>query len=268
LLSNIKLKLNKIENLLLNTKESVSSEKYKKFDIIWNILFTKYFDVDKLNFDEMREEALKWFVEAIWDPYTVYLTKQENSNFQEELKGSQDFEWIGAVVTKKKDWVMIEEVLKWYPAGESTKDMSLSEAVSKIRWPAWTEVELTIYRESENKVFKVKIKREKISVPSVRYKVFQLTGWVKVWYIEIAIIWQDTENAFKKAIKQLKAQNVKWIILDLRWNWGGYLPIAVEVASHFVPKWKIIVTTKYRVYPEEVYKSYYLQHLEKILEQN
>ncbi len=272
LVSNIKFKLNKIENLFLNTKESLSSDKYKKFDTIWNILFTKYFDVDKLNFDNMREEALKGFVEAIWDPYTVYLTKQENSNFQEELKWSQDFEWIGAVVTKKKDWVMIEEVLKWYPAykswlkpldliieinWETTKDMSLSEAVSKIRWPAGTEVELTIYRESENKVFKVKVKREKISVPSVRQKIFELTWWVKIGYIEIAIIWQDTEESFKKAVKNLKSQNVKWIILDLRWNWGWYLPIAVEVASHFVPKGKIIVSTKYRVYPEEVYKSYW-----------
>ncbi len=271
IVDNIKIRLNNIEKIIKNSFEATTSDKYKKFDTIWNILFAKYYDVEKLNFDKMREEALKGFVDAIWDPYTVYLTKQENSNFHEELKGSQDFEWIGAVVTKKKEWVMIEEVLKWYPAykawlkpldiiieinGEPTKDMSLSEAVSKIRWPAWTEVELTIYRPSENKVFKVKIKREKISVPSVLSKVYTLTGWVKVGYIEIAIIGQDTEKAFKQAIKELKAENVKWVILDLRWNWWWYLPIAVEVASHFVPKDKVIVTTKYRIYPQEVYKSY------------
>jgi carboxyl-terminal processing protease len=95
------------------------------------------------------------------------------------------------VVTKVEEGVMIEQVLKGYPAykaglrpldiiikinGEPTKDMSLAEAVSKIRGPAGTEVTLTIYRPSENKVFDVTIKREKIVVPSVTYEVYTLTG--------------------------------------------------------------------------------------------
>jgi carboxyl-terminal processing protease len=54
----------------------------------------------------------------------------------------------------------------------------------------------------------------------------------------------------------LKKQGVKGLILDLRGNGGGFLDKAVEIASHFIPAGKVIVKTKYRVYPEEVYKSY------------
>lgn len=245
--------------------------KWSKLDEVRNILYSQFYQPDMLKFDKMKEEAIKWFVSAIWDPFTVYLTKQENSNFQEELKWTQDFEWIGAVVTKVEEWVMIEQVLKWYPAYKAglkpldiiikinwqpTKDMSLSEAVSKIRGPAWTVVNLTIYRQSENKVFDVKIKREKIEVPSVTYEVKELTWWIKVGYINISIIWEDTEKSLEKALSDLKKQKVKGFILDLRWNWWWYLQIAVEMASHFIPKWKIIVTTKYRVYHDEIYRSF------------
>ncbi len=248
------------------------SDRWSKLDQVWQILDDQFYSPKMLNFDKMKEESIKWFVSAVWDPFTVYLTKQENSNFQQELKWTQDFEWIWAVVTKVEEWVMIEQVLKWYPAykvwlrpldiivkidWQPTKDMSLAEAVSKIRWPAWTYVTLTIYRSSENKIFEVKIKREKIEVPSVTYEVKELTGWVKVWYINISIIWEDTEKNLKQAITDLKKQGIKGFILDLRGNWGWFLQVAVEMVSHFIPKWKVVVRTHYRIYPDEVYKSYW-----------
>ena len=246
--------------------------RWEKLDLVWTILKNQFVDPSMLHFDKMKEEAIKWFVWAIWDPFTVYLTKQENANFQKELKWTQDFEWIGAVVTKVEEWVMIEQVFKWYPAYKSglrpldiiikinwepTKDMSLAEAVSKIRWPAWTKVKLTIYRPSENKVFTIEVTREKVEIPSVTYEVKVLTWWVKIWYINISIIWQDTAQALKNALDDLKKQWVKGFILDLRWNGGWYLDVAVDIASHFIPSWKVIVQTKYRVFPDQVYKSYW-----------
>jgi len=263
--------IDKIKKEILTLPLQVAS-KWDKLDRVWMILQNQFYDPKMLDFDKMKEDAIKWFVSAIWDPFTVYLTKQENSNFQKELKWTQDFEGIWAVVTKVEEWVMIEQVLKGYPAykawlkpldiiikinWEPTKDMSLAEAVSKIRWPAGTTVTLTIYRPSENKVFDVKIKREKIVVPSVTYEVYTLTGWIKVWYINISIIWEDTEDALERALNVLKKQEVKGLILDLRGNGGWFLDKAVEIASHFIPRWKVIVRTKYRVYPEEDYKSYW-----------
>lgn len=264
-------------NLLSSLKESLkslplwsSNQKYEKFDKISSILEKQYYKQEKLDFDKMLENSIKSYVEAIWDPYTMYFTTQENKEFQEDLKWEKDFEWVWAVVAKKENWVMVEEVIKWLPAfnawikpldiileinWEKTKDMSLNEAVSKIRWPVWSEVELTIYRKWENNVLKIKIKREKIVLPSVMWKIINLSWWINLWYINISIIWEDTERAFRNVINDFKWQSIKWIILDLRWNWWWFLPIAVEICSHFIPEKEIIVTSKYRIYPAEEYKS-------------
>lgn len=247
-----------------------SSEQYKKFDTVWNVLTNQYIDKDKLDFQKWVDNALKWFVDSIWDPYSMYFTTTENKSFQDDLKWEKDFEWIWAVVWKKQDWIMIEEVIKWFPAynawlkpldiifeiwWEKTKNMTLSEAVSKIRWPSWSEIELVIIRQWEKELLRIKVKRDKILVPSVSAKVLELTWWNNVWYINISIIWEDTEVAFKNSIKELKDKDVKWLIVDLRWNGWGYLPIATELLSHFVPKDQVVVSSKYRIYPDEVYKS-------------
>lgn len=243
---------------------------------IWQLLNENYFDEEKVVWDKMYESALKWFVDAIGDPYTVYFTPQENESFHEALKGTKDFEWIGAVVSKKKDGVLIEEVIKNAPAykaglkpldlileinWESTADMDLGEAVKKIRGPKGTEVELTIFRESENRVFKVKVVRDKIVVPSVLARVEDLS-WTKVWYIDISIIGEDTFDKFKEAVLDLKLKGVKWIILDLRWNGGGFLETAVEIISFFVPKWEKVLTTKYRTFPNQTFYSKGYKYLE------
>ena len=60
----------------------------------------------------MEENAIKGYVEAIGDPHTEYLTKKENTVFSEGMEGSQHFDGIGAVVSKKKDGIMITDVLK------------------------------------------------------------------------------------------------------------------------------------------------------------
>jgi carboxyl-terminal processing protease len=60
----------------------------------------------------MQENALKGFVEALGDPHSEYLTREENEVFDESMEGTQHFEGIGAVVSKKQDGIMISEVLK------------------------------------------------------------------------------------------------------------------------------------------------------------
>lgn len=252
---------------------------YEKFSIIWDALVSQYYDADKLNFDKMIDSGLKGFVEWLEDPYTVYFNKTESETFQQDLKGEANFEWIGAVLGKKKDGVVIEEVMKWFPAYKAwikqldmileinwkeTKDMTVSEAVSLIKWPAGTEVELTLLRNKEKTIDKIKVTREKIVIPSVSWKTLDLTNWKKAGYINISVIWQDTEAALKKTIQELQAQNVSWIILDLRWNGWGYLPVAVDIASHFIPKGKLVVTAKYRSYPSESYKSFGYSEFESV----
>jgi len=60
----------------------------------------------------MLDNALKAYVDAIEDPYTIYMDNQQNSGFNEELKGTSDFEGIGAVISKKDYYIQIDEVIK------------------------------------------------------------------------------------------------------------------------------------------------------------
>ena len=271
LIDSFKQKLFSIPQLFNSNKCSGSWYKWEKLDKVLKVLDTYYYSPQKLDIDKMRESAIKWLVSAIWDPFTVYLTKQENAKFSDELKWDEKFEGIWAVVTKVENWIMIEQVFKNYPAYKAglkpldiiikinwqpTKDLSLAEAVSKIRGPAGTKVKLTIFRPSENKVFEVEIVREKINIPSVMGKIIYLTWNVKVGYINVSIIWTETSKYFEQILKDLNLSGAQGYILDLRWNWGGFLNIAVDIASHFIPKGKIIVKTKYRLFKDENYYSF------------
>lgn len=258
----------------------LANPKYERFDEIYNLLQNSYYDKEKLNSWLMIQSALKSYVDAIDDPYTLYMDIQQNSWFQTELKWEMNFEWIGAVVTKKDYYVMIEEVLKSSPAFDawlialdrivmidswSTKDLDINQAVAKIRWPKWTKVKLIVERikkDGQKEVLEKEVLRDKVLVPSVTSEIF--TWKNKIWYINISIIWEETEKLLKQNINDFKNQNIKWIILDLRWNWWWLLPIAVEISSHFVPKDKVIVTAKYKIFNDEIYSSKWYSDLQNI----
>ncbi len=172
----------------------------------------------------MLEWALKGMVASLNDPYTTFLDVEQNTNFTEELKGEQDFEGIGAAVLKKNDAIEVQEVYKGTPSfeaglrpldliaeinGEKTIDMTTDVAVSKIRGPKDTTVELTVIRPSETdpakRVLTLKIVRKKVVIPSVTSNVFTVAN-KKIGYINISIIGQQTENAMKKVVTELQQQ--------------------------------------------------------------
>ncbi|HMT27452.1 MAG TPA: S41 family peptidase, partial [Candidatus Absconditabacterales bacterium] len=257
----------------LGSGEMVGST-YSTFDQIRTVLEEQYFSSGELDSGAMIDRALKGYVAALDDPYTVYMDNKENEGFQTTLKGETDFEGIGAYVAKKDNGVMIEEIVKGSPSfkaglqpldliiaidGTGVDNLDLNQAVEKIRGPKGSTVELTIIREKKEKaaqkdLMKIKVVRDSISIPSVSQKVIESAG-KKIGYIAISIIGEETEKLFKESVSELKKQGVGGIILDLRGNGGGFLPIAVEISSHFVESDKVVVSTKYKAYPDEVYKS-------------
>jgi carboxyl-terminal processing protease len=233
-------------------------DKLEKFNEIKEVLDTQYFDTSLISESKMWDLALQSYVRALWDPFTVYLTAKDNETLHKELKWTSDFEWIWAVVTKVPQWVMIEQLIKWWPAQKvwlkpldiilqaSWVDLSklpLWDAVNKIKWPAWTEVELTIKRQDQ--VFKIKVKREKILLKSVNSDIYDYK-WYKIWYINISSVGEDTYNEFEKQLDELLSKKISWLILDLRWNWWWYLEIGYKIWEEWAKKWDIIVQTKYR----------------------
>lgn len=252
--------------------------KYSRFELVDAILREDYYYPENINSWLMIQDAVKAYVDAIDDPYTVYMDAEENSGFMSDLEWEDHFEWIGAVVSKKDYYVLIEEVIKNAPAYKAwikpldriikigddyVQDMPLDEAVNKMRWPAWSTVEITLERDlwDETEILKIGVIRDKIDIPSVTSEIFKI--WEqKIWYVEISTIWEETENIFKKEIKELKDEWIDGIILDLRWNWWWYLDIWVQIASHFMPKWQLVVSAKYRWYADTNYYSKWYWDLE------
>ena len=259
------------------SRDNLQSLSFGKYEEISDVLLNEYIDADEIDFVKMQDNALKGFVDAMGDPYTSYLDVKENTAFDEAIQGTQNFEWIGAVVTKKKDWVLIEEVLKNSPAfrggvqaldlilkiGEdSVQDLNLFDAVQKIRGPKGSEIILTLYRESTEEILELPVTRDTIDVPSVTAEIFDINN-KNILYIELATFGEDTTIKLRDNIKQFGSQ-ADGIILDLRGNWWWILPISVEVASFFVPKNEIITTVDYSISPNEVFVSKWYGDLESI----
>lgn len=258
-----------------------ATAQFEKFQRIFELLEVSYYDTEEIDIEKMLENATKWFVDALWDPYTVYLTPDENQIFDEWMQGSQNFEWIGAVVTKKDDGIMVESVLKWSPAFKSgikpldlivkiweisTSDLWLHEWVELIRWEKWTDVMLTIYRKGTNgevMIEEIPVTRDTISVPSVEDELIQ-EWWKELLYITLSVFWEDTVVLLERLLKEYQLENIDGVILDLRGNGWWYLPMAVELASYFLPKSTLVTTARYSIFEDEEYRSKWYKLLESI----
>lgn len=174
---------------------------------------------------------------ATGDPYTEYLNPTSAEEFTRSLEGK--FEGIGAQLGKDGNNVIIVSPISGYPAekagllpkdviaqidGESAYNLSINEAVEKIRGEKGTTVTLTIARDGELK--EVPIVREEINIPSVEAEIRDGIG-----IMTISQFGDDTVALARKAAQEFRDANVKGIVLDLRSNPGGYLDGAVDVSS-------------------------------------
>jgi len=253
---------NNVKNIWKTAIESnLNMDKFYK---VYDLMKGEYYSLDWIKNQDLEDWTISWLVKSIWDKHSEYFNIEETKSFNESL--SWDFEWIWAVVEKVEIWVMVERILKWSPASKFNifKDdiiteanwiklewLDVSEAVSYIKWKAWTEVVLKILRKWEKEVLEIKVKREKITIPSVEEETF-LDG--KIWYIALNIYWDNSFIEFAKALENTK--NTKGLIIDLRDNWGWYLESATEILSLFIKNGELLVTTKHKWLAEnEIYKS-------------
>lgn len=236
--------------IFLNKESQDKTIDFALFWKVWGLLKEKYVDRSSLDAKALFYGAIKGMLAATGDPYTTFFDPKENSDFKEDMSGT--FDGIGAEMGIKDDLLTIIAPLEGMPAekaglmagdkilkinGEDTDNLSIEEAVSKIRGPRGTEVTLSIYRKSETAPRDVTVRRDVILVKSVR---FEMKG-DDIAYIRVSRFGEDTEKEFKDAVKQTTDSKAKGLVLDLRNNPGGYLESAVNMGSFMIPFGKTVV---------------------------
>ncbi|RME47539.1 MAG: S41 family peptidase [Chloroflexi bacterium] len=218
------------------------------FDLFWEA-----WDILRHNFygplpnsEEMVRGAIRGVIDTLNDPYTAYAGPAEARLFEESLNGN--FEGIGATVEKRDGQIVIVAPLPNTPAeraglrtgdiilavdGEPLLDADLWQAVAKIRGPRGTRVTLTVLRPGQSEPFEVTIQRERIEIPVVESRIIRENGAV-IAYIKLFRFSNNAPRRFRSELRQLLSENPQGVILDLRDNPGGYLHVAVQIASEFI----------------------------------
>ena len=226
----------------------------------WNILSSNYVDPHALVTEEMIFGAIKGMVYSLDDPYTSFMTPKENREFHESLQGH--LEGIGAELTLRNGMLTVISPLKNSPAqraglqpediiyevdGESTEDMNLEQAVMKIRGEKGSVVVLTVLRKNHNEPIDIRIVRDMINVNSINWEIED-----GIAIIEINQFGDSTQQEFSKAISEILAKRPTGVVLDLRYNGGGYLEGAIDIASEFLEKEKVVTIKKRNPEEDEV----------------
>ncbi len=234
---------NKSEDIVVSDKVE-HDENLNLFWDIWDKLDKEYVDESKVPSEDKIYGAIKGLVNSFEDPYTVFMTPEESKEFGENIDGK--LEGIGAELTVEDKLLKIVTPMKGSPAENAgllpgdiiykidekiANDMSLFDAIMAIRGKKGTSVTLTIGRKNLDKTFDVSIIRDSIEIDSVTMEKTK-SGIV---YLSVNQFNEKTNEQFGKAISGMILDEPKGLIVDLRYNGGGYLSSAVELLSYLLP---------------------------------
>jgi len=221
----------------------------KKVEYIKSLL--NQFYIGEMNQNVMQEGIYKGLVASLDDPYTVYYDQKEYEKIIESTKGT--FQGIGVTVmaNTSDNTILVVSVIDNSPAfeaqlrpgdkiikvnGEEVYGDKLDAAVSVMRGKEGTSVNITIYRESTDETFDVDIVRRTIEDITVKSEMLD----DNIGYLKLSGFEEVSFNQFKTAYDELNASGQKGMILDLRFNGGGQLSTAQDIADLLVPEGPIV----------------------------
>ncbi len=227
-----------------------------------NFYITNDYVDSKVDHKKLEYGAIKGYLSALGDPYTRFL---EPKNYKEmQVRMQCEFSGIGIHIGMRKDVLTVISPIKGTPAdkaglqsldmiisidGEDVPGISLNEAVSKIRGPRGTTVTLGIRRKGVKEVIEVPIVRDNIKLRAVDKvdvlprKLGDVETPYDIGYVRLTTF--ESHKATKEiisGIKELEDQDIKGLILDLRYNGGGLLSNAISIASLFIEKGDVVHT--------------------------
>jgi carboxyl-terminal processing protease len=220
-----------------------------------------YVDSQKVDYDELTHAALKGMLSSL-DPHSQFMEVKDFKGMQDDTNSR--FGGLGVQVTMKDGVLTIVTPMEDSPGfraglmpgdqivkidGSSTEKLDLNDAIEKLRGEAGEKVTLTILRPSTKEIKDFAMVRETIKVASVkdaRILPPEMSGPLKIGYARITQFNAPTAAELSKKLDDLEKQGMQAFVLDLRFNPGGLLSSAVDVAGQFLPPKTVVVSTEGR----------------------
>jgi len=214
-----------------------------------------YVDKDKVSYERLLRGAMKGMLQEL-DPFSIYEEPIRYKGTVEDTSGQ--FGGIGIVVSLKNDVLEVVAPMEDTPGfkagiqagdiilevdGKSARRMDIQDCVKLLKGKPGTSVTLKIYRRSDDSTKDLTIERAVIAISPVK-GARMLEG--KIGYVRITQFSNPTASELDIALKKLKEDRMKALIIDLRGNPGGLLSSAVEVCSRFLEKDALVVFTEGR----------------------
>ncbi len=227
--------------------EKQGGDLFSAFWEAWDLVHSEFVDqpVDDV---QLMRGAIRGMIDALGDEHSSYMDPVEYQQMTEAMQG--EYGGIGAWVDTTGDYLVITSPMPDTPAakaglkpgdkvikvdGEDMTGIDGSLVLQRVKGEPGTTVVLTILREGEEP-FDVTITRALITVPSVTSKMLDNN----IAYIQLMNYGDNSTEEVRKALKTLLAQKPKGLILDLRFNGGGYVNTAIEITSQFIGKGPIM----------------------------
>ncbi|HEX6308862.1 MAG TPA: S41 family peptidase [Longimicrobiales bacterium] len=212
--------------------------------------------VDAKQPSELYRMAIDGMLEELGDPHTSLMIAKDYERLRLQTQG--EYGGIGVQIDKRGDWITVISPLPGTPGaraglqagdqiievnGESTRDWDTDLAVSKLRGPEGSPVDIKIARVGVDQPIPIRIVREEIHIQAVP-SAYMMDG--NVGYVEMVSFSESSTSELREAIQELRSAGARGVILDLRRNPGGLLDQGVSVADLFLERGQTVVETKGR----------------------
>ena len=233
--------------MLLGT--DVADENIETLLQTYRELIDKYY-LGEVNEEDLKEGAVRGYIEGLGDPYTEYISKEEMEEYMQDTLGNYVGIGIYMTTNTKNGHIVVLATMKGSPAenaglkpgdeiigvdGEDCTTKNSTEVSNKIKGEEGTTVKLEILR--DNQTLNFEVKRENIKVNPVEGKVVNNN----IGYIKFTSFDETTAEDFKTTYEQLASQNIQSLIIDLRNNGGGLVDQAVDIADYFLEKGQVVI---------------------------
>lgn len=222
---------------------------FEPFWEAWQVIHERFVD-QPVNDELLMRGAIRGMLDALGDPNSSYMDPDEYNQLNTTLQG--EYEGIGAEVDPTTKPLTIVSPFPGSPAekvglkpgdqviaidGEDVSSMDGNLVIRKIKGPAGSKVTLSVLRGDQGEMFDVEVTRARINLPNQESRMLDSN----IAYIRLYSFSTDTASDLRTALRTLLKEKPAGLILDLRYNGGGYLNSAVDVTSEFLKSGVVVI---------------------------